>query len=117
MAAGPGAVRAEEQVRFLGVSTAVQGPGIADFRDDETRGGQVDAGRTSHGMALRAEGAGAEGRTQEARAVLVRELESRFGPLPPEARQCVESLDSYQRLVELSIAAATAPSLAALGLC
>ncbi|MEA2599797.1 MAG: hypothetical protein QOF89_789 [Acidobacteriota bacterium] len=51
------------------------------------------------------------------RAVLIRELESRFGPLPPEARQCVESLDSYERISDLMIAAATAPSLAALGLC
>jgi predicted transposase/invertase (TIGR01784 family) len=61
-----------------------------------------------------------EGRKEglkEGRAVLVRELERRFGPLPPEARQCLESLDSYERIVELSIAAATAPSLAALGLC
>jgi predicted transposase/invertase (TIGR01784 family) len=51
------------------------------------------------------------------RAVLIRELESRFGPLPPEARQCVESLDSYERISELMIAVVTAPSLAALGLC
>ena len=51
------------------------------------------------------------------RAVLVRELESRFGPLPPKAQQCVESLDSYERISELMIAAVTAPSLAALRLC
>src|SRR5436309_6815901 len=64
-----------------------------------------------------------EGREEEreealtkGRAVLIRELERRFGPLPPEVRQSVESLGSYERIVELSIAAATAPSLAALGL-
>jgi hypothetical protein len=51
------------------------------------------------------------------RAVLIRELEKRFGPLPSEARQCVTALNSYERIMELSIAAATAPSLAALGLC
>ena len=44
-------------------------------------------------------------------------LESRFGSLPLEARQSVESLDSYERISELMIAAATAPSLTALGLC
>lgn len=60
---------------------------------------------------------GREEALNQLRAVLVRELESRFGPLPPEARQCVESLDSYERISELIIAAATAPSLAALGLC
>jgi len=61
-----------------------------------------------------------EGREEglnKVRAVLIRELESRFGPLSPEARQCVDSLDSYEKLVELSIATATAPSLAALGPC
>jgi predicted transposase/invertase (TIGR01784 family) len=51
------------------------------------------------------------------RAVLLRELESRFGPLPADVRQWVSSLDAYERILELSIAAATAPSLAALGLC
>jgi predicted transposase/invertase (TIGR01784 family) len=51
------------------------------------------------------------------RSVLIRELEKRFGPLPSDARMCVTSLTSYERLMELSIAAVTAPSLAALGLC
>ena len=50
------------------------------------------------------------------RAALIQELERRFGPLPTAARARVESLDSYERIVELSFAAATAPSLAALGL-
>ena len=49
-------------------------------------------------------------------AALIQELERRFGPLPTAARARVESLDSYERIVELSFAAATAPSLAALGL-
>jgi predicted transposase/invertase (TIGR01784 family) len=51
------------------------------------------------------------------RAVLIRELEKRFGPIPSEARQAVTALNSYETIMELSIAAATAPSLAALGLC
>lgn len=51
------------------------------------------------------------------RAVLIRELEARFGPLPQEAHQSVMSINSYERIVELGIAAATAPSFAALGLC
>jgi hypothetical protein len=51
------------------------------------------------------------------RAALIRELERHFGPLPLEARQRVESLDSGEKIVALSIASATAPSLAALGLC
>jgi flagellar biosynthesis/type III secretory pathway protein FliH len=50
------------------------------------------------------------------RAALIRELERHFGPLPTEARQRVESLDSGGKIVELSIASATATSLAALGL-
>jgi len=50
------------------------------------------------------------------RAALIQELERRFGPLPTAARARVESLDSYERIVELSFAAATAPSLAALEL-
>jgi predicted transposase/invertase (TIGR01784 family) len=60
---------------------------------------------------------GREEALNQLRAVLIRELESRFGPLPPEARQSVESLDSYERISELMIAVATAPSLAPLGLC
>ncbi|HEX9943263.1 MAG TPA: hypothetical protein VGG03_14680 [Thermoanaerobaculia bacterium] len=60
-----------------------------------------------------------EGREQgleEGRAALLRELERRFGPLPEPVRQRVVSLDSISKIVELSTAAATAPSLAALGL-
>jgi hypothetical protein len=43
-------------------------------------------------------------------------MERRFGPLPEPVRQRVASLDSIRKIVELSTAAATAPSLAALGL-
>ncbi|HEX3555024.1 MAG TPA: Rpn family recombination-promoting nuclease/putative transposase [Thermoanaerobaculia bacterium] len=50
------------------------------------------------------------------RTALIQELEKHFGPLPPEARQSVESLDTAEKIVALSIASATAPSLAALGL-
>ena len=49
------------------------------------------------------------------RAALVRQLETRFGPLPQEARQRIASLD-IEALMDLSAAAATAPSLGALGL-
>jgi uncharacterized protein YfbU (UPF0304 family) len=52
---------------------------------------------------------------QKGRAALVRQLEKRFGPLPEEARQRIESLD-FETIVDLSASAATAPSLAALGL-
>src|SRR5436305_2346158 len=64
MVADPGAVRAEEHVLCLGVSTDVQEPGIANYRDDETGGGQVDAGRTRQGMASRVEGGGTGGGSQ-----------------------------------------------------
>ena len=47
---------------------------------------------------------------------LIQELEKRFGPLPEAARQRVQAIDSFQRLVELTSRIATAPSLAALGL-
>jgi predicted transposase/invertase (TIGR01784 family) len=50
------------------------------------------------------------------RAALIRELEKRFGHLPEEARRRVASLDSFERIVELSSSIPTAPSLAALGL-
>jgi flagellar biosynthesis/type III secretory pathway protein FliH len=50
------------------------------------------------------------------RAALLRELEKRFGPLSEATRRGVESLDSFERIVELSAAVSTAPSLAALGL-
>jgi hypothetical protein len=50
------------------------------------------------------------------RAALIQELEKRFGSLPDEARQRVQSIDSFQRLVELTSRVATVPSLAALGL-
>ncbi len=55
-----------------------------------------------------------EGREQ-VRAALVHLLEKRFGPLPQEARQRIESLD-VKAMVELSASASTAASLAALGL-
>ncbi len=50
------------------------------------------------------------------RTVLIRELEARFGSLPQAALQSLTSINSYERLMELSIAAATAPSLTTLGL-
>jgi hypothetical protein len=59
---------------------------------------------------------GIEKGIETARAALVRQLEKRFGPLPQEARQRVDSLD-HEAIVELSVSLSTAPSLAALGLC
>lgn len=59
---------------------------------------------------------GLEEGLEKGRSALALELERRFGPLPAEARQRVESLGSIERIVELSARAATAPSLAALGL-
>ncbi len=55
----------------------------------------------------------------EGHAVLIRELESRFGPLPlpPETRQRVTSLHTYKEIIELSFASTKAHTLAALGLC
>jgi putative YhgA-like transposase len=60
-----------------------------------------------------------EGREEvlgEGRSALIETLEKRFGPLPDEARQRVASLDSTKKIVEVTASAATAPSLAALGL-
>jgi len=56
-----------------------------------------------------------EGR-EKARGALMRGLEKRFGPLPEETLQKVESLASIEEIVELSSAISAAPSLAALGL-
>src|SRR5947209_7646272 len=61
-----------------------------------------------------------EGRKEglkEGRAVLIRELESRFGLLPPETLQRVTSLHTYREIIELSFASTRARTLAALGLC
>lgn len=58
----------------------------------------------------------AEAKLDEGRTVLMEVLEKRFGPLPDEARQRVTSLNSLRRIIELSAAASTAPSLADLGL-
>lgn len=52
----------------------------------------------------------------EVRILLLHELETRFGDLPPEARMRMEALVSFEKIVELSFAIGTAPDLAALGL-
>jgi flagellar biosynthesis/type III secretory pathway protein FliH len=53
----------------------------------------------------------------EGHTILIRELESRFGLLPPETRQRVTSLHTYREIIELSFASTRARTLAALGLC
>lgn len=52
---------------------------------------------------------------EKARAALTRQLEKRFGPLPREAQQHIESLD-HEAIVEMSVRLSTTPSLEALGL-
>ncbi len=52
----------------------------------------------------------------EVRVLLLHELESRFGDLPPEARMRMEALVSFEKIVELTFAIRTTPDLAALGL-
>lgn len=53
---------------------------------------------------------------EEARSVLLNQLEKRFGPLPADARLCVQALNSFKDLMELSARIGAAPSLADLGL-
>jgi hypothetical protein len=49
-----------------------------------------------------------------ARAVCLRDLERRFGPLPEEIRRRVEAISSIEELTEFVFRAGAAPSLAAL---
>jgi hypothetical protein len=51
---------------------------------------------------------------QKVRAVLLRDLESRFGPLPQEIRLRIEGIDSIEELTELSLRAGAASSVTAL---
>ena len=53
---------------------------------------------------------------ESVRQVLLEDLESRFGPLPEEARRRVEGIESFRELTRLSLRAGTASSLADLGL-
>jgi predicted transposase/invertase (TIGR01784 family) len=53
---------------------------------------------------------------ERARGVFLLGLEKRFGPLPAEVRQRVETIGSIDELMELSLRAGSAPSLAALEL-
>lgn len=59
---------------------------------------------------------GIEKGIEEARGGLLSELETRFGPLPEEARRRVQALNSFKDLMALSVRIGAAPSLAALGL-
>jgi predicted transposase/invertase (TIGR01784 family) len=52
----------------------------------------------------------------KARGVLVRDLERRFGSLPEEVRRRVDAIASIEELMELSLRAGAAPSIAALEL-
>jgi predicted transposase/invertase (TIGR01784 family) len=53
---------------------------------------------------------------EQARAVLLREVETRFGPLSPETRRRIGETGSVQEVAERIARVATAPSLASLGL-
>jgi predicted transposase/invertase (TIGR01784 family) len=57
---------------------------------------------------------GQEDALEQARGVLMQDLEHRFGPLPQEIRRRIETIASIRELTELSIRARPAPSLAAL---
>jgi trimethylamine:corrinoid methyltransferase-like protein len=57
---------------------------------------------------------GQEDALQKARGVLLRDLESRFGPLPDEVRRRVDAIASIEELTEFVFQAGAAPSLAAL---
>lgn len=59
---------------------------------------------------------GLEKGIEEARQILLRELESRFGPLPETVLRRVEKVGSVTGLTELTLKAISAPSLASLGL-
>ena len=48
---------------------------------------------------------------EEVRAVLVRELESRFGPLPEKVRRRVEAMASLEDLTAFSVRAGSMSSL------
>ena len=52
----------------------------------------------------------------KARRVLLRDLESRFGPLPEEVRLRVDAIASIEELTEFSLRAGAAPSVTALEL-
>jgi flagellar biosynthesis/type III secretory pathway protein FliH len=51
---------------------------------------------------------------ERARGVLLRDLERRFGSLPEEVRQRVDTIASIEDVIEFSLRAGAAPSLAAL---
>lgn len=57
---------------------------------------------------------GQEDALEQARGVLLQDLERRFGPLPEEIRRRIEAIVSIRELTELSIRAGAASSLAAL---
>jgi predicted transposase/invertase (TIGR01784 family) len=57
---------------------------------------------------------GQEDALEQARGVLVQDLERRFGPLPQEIRRWIETIASIRELTELSIRAGAAHSLGAL---
>jgi predicted transposase/invertase (TIGR01784 family) len=59
---------------------------------------------------------GREEALSRVRDVLVHEIERRFGPIPTQILQRIEEIRSFEEVVTLSMRAATAPSLDALGL-
>jgi predicted transposase/invertase (TIGR01784 family) len=59
---------------------------------------------------------GREQGLEQARRALLREIESRFGPLNLSAHRRIKEIGSFEEIVALSLRVATAPSLDALGL-
>lgn len=57
---------------------------------------------------------GEEDTLRQAREVLLRDLERRFGPLSEEVRQRIDAIGSIQELTEFILRAGAASSLAAL---
>ena len=54
---------------------------------------------------------GQEDALEKARGVLLRDLESRFGPLPEEVRRRVDAIASIEDLTEFILRAGAAPSI------
>lgn len=74
-----------------------------------------ELGGSSHGDDVIGD-AGLEGRTQGAHLLLLHLLGKRFGPLPEDVRQRVETITSLNRLTKLAERVHSAHSLEEMGL-